>query len=316
MQIHHVESVDGAFAGCEFEVDPDPEAGDERLRWTSAPGGRSALWLGERPLAFARHHDRFEGADFLRAAEAPLDILPPFDARASRLWAATADPLGACARHTLRALSRRLPPRRYRLLHLRERGAGPLRPAWGTAGPNSLLYCLGDTLGRAPLSEIDYGINGSGEAYLLRSLSDRDAPRVHALRKRARDGSLAPLVFLSVPHLTIHLLLDGHDRWLAATLEEVPVTVWTVVAASSSEPQWKKEWQRHELARAEQILEHAGPAPSAYTIDRVNRRLVRAFEPVVEEDRDRASVRRADAWDHCVRTRLEALGLESPRMLR
>ncbi|CCK30539.1 hypothetical protein BN159_6160 [Streptomyces davaonensis JCM 4913] len=53
----------------------------------------------------------------------------------------------------------------------------------------------------------------------LRRLSAPDDPRVKAYRKHVRDGTLAPVLLWRVTFLDGWLILDGHDRALAA-LEE------------------------------------------------------------------------------------------------
>ena len=66
---------------------------------------------------------------------------------------------------------------------------------------------------------------GSASALIpLRPLSGRDSPRVKAHRRRVREGSLAPVVLLRVSGLGGHVILDGHDRLVAAIAEQqVPV---------------------------------------------------------------------------------------------
>lgn len=55
----------------------------------------------------------------------------------------------------------------------------------------------------------------------LHALADADSPRVKAHRRLARDGALAPVVLLHVSGLAGHLVLDGHDRLVAARAEGV-----------------------------------------------------------------------------------------------
>ena len=56
----------------------------------------------------------------------------------------------------------------------------------------------------------------------LRRLSPPDAPRVKAYRKHARDGTLAPVLLWWVTFLDGWLILDGHDRAVAALAEGAP----------------------------------------------------------------------------------------------
>ncbi|MGW6733575.1 hypothetical protein [Streptomyces sp. NPDC055013] len=54
----------------------------------------------------------------------------------------------------------------------------------------------------------------------LRRLSAPDAARVKAYRKHARDGSLAPVLLWWVTFLDGWVILDGHDRAVAALAED------------------------------------------------------------------------------------------------
>lgn len=53
----------------------------------------------------------------------------------------------------------------------------------------------------------------------LRRLSPPDAPRVKAYRKHVREGTLAPVLLWWVTFLDGWLILDGHDRAVAALAE-------------------------------------------------------------------------------------------------
>jgi hypothetical protein len=55
----------------------------------------------------------------------------------------------------------------------------------------------------------------------LRDRSSTDSGRVKAWRKHARAGSLPPVLLYWISGLAAHVVLDGHDRLLAALLEEV-----------------------------------------------------------------------------------------------
>lgn len=56
----------------------------------------------------------------------------------------------------------------------------------------------------------------------LRPLSAPDAPRVKALRKHAREGTLAPVLLGWIAFLDGWIVLDGHDRAAAALAEGTP----------------------------------------------------------------------------------------------
>ncbi|WP_251093145.1 hypothetical protein [Streptomyces sp. Caat 7-52] len=74
----------------------------------------------------------------------------------------------------------------------------------------------------------------------LRRLSPPDAPRVKAYRKHVRDGTLAPVLLWWVPFLDGWLILDGHDRAVAALAEgRAPECV--VLTRLLDEDQWRRE---------------------------------------------------------------------------
>ncbi|MGW7301002.1 hypothetical protein [Streptomyces sp. NPDC054829] len=92
-------------------------------------------------------------------------------------------------------------------------------------GGSLALYCGGGWNGVLP----------------LRRLSAPDAPRVKAYRKQAADGTLAPVLLWWVAFLDGWLLLDGHDRAVAALAEgrTPPCVVLTRVA---DDEVWRREF--------------------------------------------------------------------------
>lgn len=74
----------------------------------------------------------------------------------------------------------------------------------------------------------------------LRRLSAPDAPRVKAYRRHAREGTLAPVLVWWVDHLDGWLILDGHDRAVAALAEDrVPECVELIQVVD--EEQWRRD---------------------------------------------------------------------------
>lgn len=67
-------------------------------------------------------------------------------------------------------------------------------------------------------------LHGSGCVVPLRTPSSVDAARVKAWRTHALEGTLPPLLLWWVGALDAYLLLDGHDRLVAAVAEGVPPT--------------------------------------------------------------------------------------------
>jgi len=120
--------------------------------------------------------------------------------------------------------------------------------------------------------------NGPHDILLTRELSPADDGRVKMWRKRAREGSLPPLLVWWCSGLFAHVLLDGHDRVHAARLENVKpdVIVLADVVAHGS----------HDLAyHRQQALDQAA--------------LIEERVPAVAKDRASAvnAVLRSLGWD-------------------
>ncbi|WP_458243420.1 hypothetical protein [Streptomyces sp. MAI_2237] len=110
-----------------------------------------------------------------------------------------------------------------------------------------------------PDGRLDLFCGGGWHGVLpLRRLSSPDAPRVKAYRKHAREGTLAPVLLWWVSFLDGWLLLDGHDRAVAA-LEEGGVPPCVVLTRVEDDERWRRtaaemteQWRR----------ETAEPAPA------------------------------------------------------
>ena len=79
----------------------------------------------------------------------------------------------------------------------------------------------GEDAGDARSGYIDFFCHMSGTVVLLRRLSPPDAPRAKAQLRLAREGALAPIVLLGISGLSGAVVLDGHDRIVAALAEGV-----------------------------------------------------------------------------------------------
>lgn len=96
----------------------------------------------------------------------------------------------------------------------------------------------------------------------LRPLSRPDASRVKAYRKHARDGTLAPVLLWWVSFFDGWMILDGHDRAVAALAEgrEPPCVV---LARLPDDAQWRRTADRiseaHEDRMARLAARPAGP---------------------------------------------------------
>jgi hypothetical protein len=98
-------------------------------------------------------------------------------------------------------------------------------------------YVLGDDLVRDhPTSYVDWFGAGWDGAVPLRPLSDVDAARVKAYRKLATEGVLPPVLLWGQSGLAGYLVLDGHDRLVAA--RAAGVTPPVLVLDRAADARW------------------------------------------------------------------------------
>jgi len=118
----------------------------------------------------------------------------------------------------------------------------------------------------------------------LRTLSSETSARVKAYRKLVREGCLPPLVLLWITGFDRYVILDGHDRLLAALLEGKAPPCMAVLGLS--EHGYPKDTKRNaamvaqierSLALAQKPIEGTRPR-RGFTIDDANRLLVEAFD--------------------------------------
>ncbi|MGW4161805.1 hypothetical protein [Streptomyces sp. NPDC004788] len=77
----------------------------------------------------------------------------------------------------------------------------------------------GDFVRDWPTARLDWEVEGWNGVLPLRPLSGPDAPRVKAYRRQAREGVLPPVLLWWYEAFDGWLLLDGHDRAVAALAE-------------------------------------------------------------------------------------------------
>ncbi|MFF3320262.1 hypothetical protein ACFYV5_32850 [Streptomyces sp. NPDC003035] len=176
------------------------------LRMEMTDGRRMLLRQGDRPVLLARADEDRGGIRVHRRAgyRSPLPPIRADDARRGPDWS-----------------------QRY-AGWLEAAEAGPLHAGRWVLGRREVFppYVWGDDfLTTWPGGHLD-GNDGWNGVVPLRRLSAPDAPRVTAYRKQARDGSLAPVLLWWVTAFDGWLLLDGHDRAVAALAEgRTPRTV-------------------------------------------------------------------------------------------
>ncbi|MFD3508647.1 hypothetical protein [Nocardia sp. NPDC058666] len=119
-------------------------------------------------------------------------------------------------------LSRRKPDWTHRFAQaLAGSDRGPLHAGLWQLGTQHLppRYCWPTDLPDSwPNRYVDW-CDGDTPIIPLRPLSAPDAPRVKAYRRRAREGCLPPVLLWHVSSLDGWLVLDGHDRLVAANAE-------------------------------------------------------------------------------------------------
>ncbi|MFF8274978.1 hypothetical protein ACF05T_02495 [Streptomyces lateritius] len=169
------------------------------LRMEMADGRRMLLRQGDRPVLLARVDEDRSGVRVHRL-EGYRSPLPPI--RADK--------------------ARRGPEWRYRYARwLEEAVEGPLHAGRWVIGTREVFppYVWdSDFLSAWPGGLLDWNDGWNG-VVPLRRLSAPDAPRVKAYRKQAGDGSLPPVLLWWVTAFDGWLLLDGHDRAVAALAE-------------------------------------------------------------------------------------------------
>jgi len=180
--------------------------GPPPLRFETADGGRRLLRQGERPLALGRLDGGGCCRDLaLHRFDGYRSPMPPLRAARQR---ADVNWTHEYARWLEDGSNGPLHDGRWSLTRRPHFTPGIWTTDFVQDWPNGTLelYCGGGWHGILP----------------LRRLSPPDAPRVKAYRKHARDGTLAPVLLLWVTFLDGWLILDGHDRAVAALAEGTP----------------------------------------------------------------------------------------------
>lgn len=204
------------WGGLAIDVDAPVRPG---LRMEVATGRRMLLRQGDRPLLFARITEAYRGVRFLRAGGVRSPVSPCRADRA-RAWA---------ERGPREALARWARAFAADLATATRAGYGPLHRGRWTLTCHEADAWRGQRRppdGWLPLTgEHDGHINWfttpcAWDVVPLRALSAPGGARVKAYRKQARDGTLPPVLLWWISGLACHVLLDGHDRLVAALAEE------------------------------------------------------------------------------------------------
>lgn len=193
---------DGGWEGLLLE--PERPA-RPALRVEVVSGRRLAILRDDEPVLLARFDDCY-GVDYLRTGRHRSPVRPLRADEARRVRDLPGPPAARWAHRFARELAAAPGP-----LHT---GRWVIRPWMPGSGVTSLLRP------EHPDGYLDW-FSGDTEAVLpLRDLSCPRDGRVSAYRKQARAGILPPVLLWWVSGLNAHVVLDGHDRLVAALAED------------------------------------------------------------------------------------------------
>jgi hypothetical protein len=146
--------------------------------------------------------------------------------------------------------------------------------------------------------EWDFGL--SIYPITLRDLSDPQSGRVKAWRKHARAGTMPPVLLYWVSGLDAYVVLDGHDRLLAASLEDVGAPALSLEPLRAHEiPQSAKDaiflqvsksLASADIERSRSPGDRLARALRLMDVDRANELLLNAFVPELLAGPSRAQV--------------------------
>ncbi len=214
------------------------------LRVFASSGGRLLLRQGGTPVLLALVAADLSGVDVVRTGHYRSPV-PPLRA--------------AQARHLAGGITRWA----YRFAELMEAVPGPLHNgSWLLRTKVLAPYVLRDDLVRSyPDTYLGWFGQGWNGAIPLRRLSEPDAPRVKAYRRQVVEGHLPPILLWWISGLDGYLVLDGHDRLVAARAEQVEPSVLVLDRALATVD--REAWLAAATARYERALDLIGPHAGA-----------------------------------------------------
>lgn len=251
-------------------------------------GGCTRLVCGGEPLLWARVEPQYQGLSFVRRrGVTSAAILPPVQAHEARSITSATGWMKWFLRGIEASTNTPWYTGEWNLTELRQQRASVSDIARGTApdvylpvnrdGWPCVVYGLRGALEIPRTHYESWGINGSGAVIPLRAPSAVDSSRVKAWRKHAREGSLPPVLLWWVTAFDVYLLIDGHDRLLAAQAEGVQPSAIGLWVSERPDPADAEVWRRSAAERYEVAFAHE-ESLSASTRTQLNDRLVRAYD--------------------------------------
>lgn len=198
-------------------------------------------------MLLALIEDGWHGLDLILGDEPSRPSIPPFTAEQARRWADDPRAWAVWFREQLRAASTSpLHTGDWRVTGTHDpQGSALLPPGW------RLVDWVGGT------AHHDFGTRET-PLIPLRPLSPQDAGRVRAHRRLCREGALAPVLVWEVSGIAGFVIIDGHDRVVAALTEGRPVPF--LVLQRHDHERVAERWQRVQLPAFRSALEHADEA--------------------------------------------------------
>jgi hypothetical protein len=224
-----LERSGGMFRGLWLDVDAPALP---VMRVEVAPPRQLRIVQGDETVLFGWVDLHYYGVEHVRSLSfrSPVDPIAAGEARrrgsaggSDETWYAGwchafADALAASGRAPLHAGSWTLRPARVvseraSLSPMRRERIPTVRPA--ILGHDEPL------LGSGQSGFIDWWPSGPGAVLPLRPLSPPDAGRVKAYRKLVREATMPPVLVWWIGGLSCSVIIDGHDRFAAASAEGV-----------------------------------------------------------------------------------------------
>jgi len=125
--------------------------------------------------------------------------------------------------------------------------------------------------------------NGAWQILPLRRLASPDDGRVKSYRKHAREGILAPVLLWWISGLDCYVLLDGHDRLIAAITEEQEPPLLALSSVSHREVARDAENAVNRYTMTAELMQRqaaAGTPGSAEALVAANRRFARDLRTI------------------------------------